>query len=154
MKKSTRITGLLAVLLLALAGTAIAFHGDATPITWLTGGDTMVLMQGQTSVWKARFCVETHQEIYIKDASWTATESLSQLFGSGPHFLGDLRDGPIYTIQQNITVPETLKRGLYSGNIAIIGTRVPLEPSPRNTDSKRQVIPHTLQLQIHVVDSQ
>jgi len=77
-----RQTALLAVLLLALTGTAIAFHGNPSPVNWISGGDPIVLMQGQTYDWKARFCIESHNELQISNACWSATPTLAPFLGS------------------------------------------------------------------------
>jgi hypothetical protein len=124
-------------------------------VSWITGGDPVVVMQGQSYDWKARFCVESHGELMISSACWTSTATLGAFFGSSCESLGDLQDGPIYSIQRHIVVPPDLKPGLYTGNIAIIGTRTHLENDKGKppTTPGRGVVAKTLPLQIHVVEA-
>ena len=150
MQKKATVVFLGAALFLFTAATVMAVHDVGTPIGWVSGGGTIVLMQGQTFDWRARYCAETPEP--IRNAAWSVTRPLTPFFGADPKFLGDLEadhNGEhMHTIQHLISVPQDAKPGVYHGHVAIVGTR------NSHQRTSRGVLPNTLKVVIHVIPAQ
>ena len=139
-KKIMRVFSLFLLLLLARATPAVPAR---PPIHWVSGGGTLVAVQGEIFEFEARF----FSDVPISNAHWFA-QSLESIVGptgsAAP--LGNLEADRVYTIQRSVLVPYNLPTGVYGGALLIYHHRETGDPSG-------DVIPETLAVKIYVIDA-
>ena len=129
--------------LLPLLVVQAALPQHRPPIHWLNEGETIVIRQGETIEFEARF----YSDIAIGNPAWCFSASLQPLFGVVALRIGQLppiEPDRIYTIRVPIHAPANLHTKPYNGELAIF--RWPRDPS-------ESAIPYALPIRIYVTEA-
>lgn len=143
MQKKTRRVLLVAFLFL-YGWAAVLVAQRRPPIHWVSGGETLVVMHGETFDFEAEF----FSDIPISNAHWWVSQGLDPLFiqtGSVTP-IGNVEANHVYTIRHRIFVPEGLETRLFQGELQVYHHK-------ESGNQSVQVFPEVLQLKFYVMEA-
>lgn len=132
-----------AALVLMCIAAHVASAQRRPPVQWVSGGGTLVVVQGEELEFEASF----FSTVPIPAAHWWASLALEPLFGwTGSQTpIGQVEANRIYTIRHHIRVPENFPARLYSGIVQVYHHKETGDPSQR-------VYPEVLPVKIYVME--
>jgi len=152
MKKAFAVMFVFPIMLL-LCAVVFAQNNNRTdqPVHWITGGEQLVLTQGQTYEWVGRF----YSDELLPSTFWMWSGALGPTdrqpalypwWGS----VGLVEESRIYTVHVTLVIAPDQRPGLYRHTVVVRGPR---STHPTGANDPWGVIPEHLVVEIQVVPS-
>ena len=113
------------------------------PVQWVSGGGTLVAVQGEDFQFEASF----FSTVPIPNAHWWASFGLEPVLGrtGSPTPIGAIEANRVYTIRHRVHISENLGVGVYAGIVQVYHHKESGNPSQR-------VYPEVLKVKIYVME--
>jgi len=137
------------IVVLCTVSVAQNSNSNDQPVHWTSGGEPIVLAQGETYEWVGRF----YSDELLPNTFWMWTGALGPSdrqpalypwWGS----VGIVEENRIYTIHVTLVIPPDQRPGLYRQTVVIRGPR---SKQPIGANDPWGVIPDHLVVEVHVV---